>query len=169
MTRTTEKPQGSFLARLVRKQIFIPLAALLILIVFNFIADPSFFAITLKENSLGDLVLTGNLITILDNASELVILAIGMTLVTAASGGQDISVGSAIAIAGSVVLRVLCGTNSRPDTLQAPDPCGISGLLRRLYALRRVQRHARCCFQNSADGCHADSLHGRSFHCCMDQ
>ena len=49
---------------------------------------------TLKENSLGDLVLTGNLITILDNASELVILAIGMTLVTAASGGQDISVGS---------------------------------------------------------------------------
>lgn len=110
MTRTTEKPQGSFLARLVRKQIFIPLAALLILIVFNFIADPSFFAITLKENSLGDLVLTGNLITILDNASELVILAIGMTLVTAASGGQDISVGSAIAIAGSVVLRVLCGT-----------------------------------------------------------
>ena len=43
-----------------------------------------------------------------------------MTLVTAASGGQDISVGSAIAIAGSVVLRVLCGTNSRPDTLQAP-------------------------------------------------
>ena len=120
MTRTTEKPQGSFLARLVRKQIFIPLAALLILIVFNFIADPSFFAITLKENSLGDLVLTGNLITILDNASELVILAIGMTLVTAASGGQDISVGSAIAIAGSVVLRVLCGTNSRPDTLQAP-------------------------------------------------
>ena len=112
MNETTQKRQGNFLTRLVRKQIFIPLAALLLLIVFNLIADPSFFAITLKENSLGDLVLTGNLITILDNASELVILAIGMTLVTAASGGQDISVGSAIAIAGSVVLRVLCGTNS---------------------------------------------------------
>ena len=108
MNETTQKRQGNFLTRLVRKQIFIPLAALLLLIVFNLIADPSFFAITLKENSLGDLVLTGNLITILDNASELVILAIGMTLVTAASGGQDISVGSAIAIAGSVVLRVLC-------------------------------------------------------------
>ena len=120
MNETTQKRQGNFLTRLVRKQIFIPLAALLLLIVFNLIADPSFFAITLKENSLGDLVLTGNLITIFDNASELVILAIGMTLVTAASGGQDISVGSAIAIAGSVVLRVLCGTNSRPDTLQAP-------------------------------------------------
>lgn len=83
MTRTTNKPQGDFLRRLVRKQIFIPLAALLLLAVFNLIADPSFFAITLKENSLGDMVLTGNLITILDNASELVILAIGMTLVTA--------------------------------------------------------------------------------------
>ena len=80
MNETTQKRQGNFLTRLVRKQIFIPLAALLLLIVFNLIADPSFFAITLKENSLGDLVLTGNLITILDNASELVILAIGMTL-----------------------------------------------------------------------------------------
>jgi ribose/xylose/arabinose/galactoside ABC-type transport system permease subunit len=40
--------------------------------------------------------------------------------VTAASGGQDISVGAAVAIAGSVLLRVLCGTNSRPETLQAP-------------------------------------------------
>ena len=40
--------------------------------------------------------------TILDYGSELAILAIGMTLVTAASGGQDISVGAAIAIAGSV-------------------------------------------------------------------
>ena len=64
--------------------------------------------------------MSGYLMTILDYGSELAILAIGMTLVTAASGGQDISVGAAIAIAGSVILRVLCGTNSRPDTLQAP-------------------------------------------------
>ena len=43
-----------------------------------------------------------------------------MTLVTAASGGQDISVGATIAVAGSAMLRVLCGTISRPDELQAP-------------------------------------------------
>lgn len=122
-----QKPQrpagnngGSFIKRLVRNQIFIPVAALLILVVFNFVADPSFFAITLSQNSAGDPVLSGNLINILDNASELVILAIGMTLVTSASGGQDISVGAAIALSGSVVLRVLCGTESRPETLQAP-------------------------------------------------
>lgn len=92
-----------------RKQIFIPIAALLILAVFNLIVDPSFFKITLGHNSTGDPVLTGYLMTILDYGSEVAILAIGMTLVTAASGGQDISVGAAVAIAGSVILRVLVG------------------------------------------------------------
>lgn len=87
---------------------------LVLLAVFNLIADPSFYKITLDVNSAGNHVLSGYLITILDYGSELAILAIGMTLVTAASGGQDISVGAGIAIAGSVILRVLCGTNSRP-------------------------------------------------------
>lgn len=102
------------------RQLLIPLAAIVALVIFNLIVDPSFFKIKLGENSVGDPVLSGYLITILDYGSELAILAIGMTLVTAASGGQDISVGAAIAIAGSVILRVLCGTNSRPDSLQAP-------------------------------------------------
>lgn len=106
--------------KIFRRQIFIPIAALLILAIFNLIADPSFYKITLGYNSAGNPVLSGYLITILDYGSELAILAIGMTLVTAASGGQDISVGAAIAISGSVILRVLCGTNSRPETLQAP-------------------------------------------------
>ncbi len=102
------------------KQIFIPIVALIILALFNLIIDPSFYKITMGVNSAGDPVLSGYLITILDYGSELAILAIGMTLVTAASGGQDISVGATVAIAGSVILRVLCGTNSRPDELQAP-------------------------------------------------
>ena len=107
-------------SRLIHNQIFIPIAALLILALFNLIADPSFFKISMGYNSAGDPVLSGYLITILDYGSELAILAIGMTLVTAASGGQDISVGATIAVAGSAMLRVLCGTNSRPDELQAP-------------------------------------------------
>lgn len=102
------------------KQLLIPLAAIVALAIFNLIVDPSFFKVTLGTNSAGDPVLSGYLITILDYGSELAILAIGMTLVTAASGGQDISVGATIAIAGSVILRVLCGNNSRPETLQAP-------------------------------------------------
>jgi simple sugar transport system permease protein len=43
-----------------------------------------------------------------------------MTLVTAASGGQDISVGAGIAIAGSVMLRILCGDQVAPELMQAP-------------------------------------------------
>ncbi len=115
-----QKKGGSFLEKLValtRKQFFIPIAALTILVLFNLIMDPSFFTITLGTNSNGDPVLSGYLITILNNASELVILAIGMTLVTSASGGQDISVGSAIAIAGSVMLRILVGGPVNPGKI----------------------------------------------------
>ena len=119
-TNTKKSGSGGAFAKIFRQQIFIPIAALLLLAIFNLINDPSFYKITLSNNNLGDLVLTGSLVTILDYGSELAILAIGMTLVTAASGGQDISVGAAIAISGSVVLRVLCGGNSRPETMQAP-------------------------------------------------
>lgn len=111
---------GSFFKNLIGQQFFIPILALLVLVLFNLIADPSFFGITLTQNKAGNAVLQGNLISILDNGSELAILAIGMTLVTAASGGQDISVGATIAIAGSVIIRILCGSNSKPDSLQAP-------------------------------------------------
>ena len=68
--------------KIFRRQIFIPIAALLILAIFNLIADPSFYKITLGYNSAGNPVLSGYLITILDYGSELAILAIGMTLVT---------------------------------------------------------------------------------------
>ena len=111
---------GQIWGTISRNQIIIPVAALLLLALFNLIADPSFFRVTLNENANGDPVLSGNLISIIDSGSELAILAIGMTLVTAASGGQDISVGAAIAISGSVLLRVLCGSDSRSEEMQAP-------------------------------------------------
>lgn len=101
-------------------QMFIPLTALVVLALFNLIMDPSFFKITIDHNSSGMPVMTGYLITILDWGSELALLAIGMTLVTAATGGQDISVGATIAIAGSAMLRVLCGTESAPQSIKAP-------------------------------------------------
>ncbi|MCI8306675.1 MAG: ABC transporter permease [Lachnospiraceae bacterium] len=102
------------------RQLIIPLVAIVILALFNLIVDPSFFHIAIKENSAGNPVISGNLISILDFGTELAILSIGMTLVTAATGGQDISVGSAMAIAGAVILRVLCGTDSAPETIKAP-------------------------------------------------
>lgn len=120
MANGTKNSNDSLVMRVVRHQMFIPVAALALLALFNLIMDPSFFKVTFGYNSAGNPMLSGNLISILDNGSELAILAIGMTLVTAASGGQDISVGAAVAIAGSTLLRMLCGTNSRPETLQSP-------------------------------------------------
>lgn len=124
---------GNFFKNLVRQQIFIPLAALLLLVIVNLIADPSFFIVGIAHNSAGNPVLSGYLMTILDYGSELAILAIGMTLVTAASGGQDISVGAAIAIAGSFLIKFLCGNNVRPDTLFMP--IGVAFLLSVIIAM----------------------------------
>ena len=88
-------------------QLTIPIIAILLLVIFNLIRDPSFFRITIEIDNAGNRVLAGNLISIINVASELAILAMGMTLVTAASGGQDISVGAAAAIAGSAFVKVL--------------------------------------------------------------
>lgn len=115
-----KRPDESLFKRLTRQQLFIPIAALTLLVLFNLIADPSFFEVTMKENSLGNPVLSGNIISVLDNASELVILAIGITLVSASSGGQDISVGATMAIAGSVILRMVCGGQVTADVMQMP-------------------------------------------------
>ncbi len=104
----------------INMNIIIPFLGLVLIFLFNLITNVGFFRIIVTVNNAGDTVLSGNLISILDNASELAILALGMTLVTAASGGQDISVGAGIAIAGSVMLRVLCGKYVAPELMQAP-------------------------------------------------
>jgi simple sugar transport system permease protein len=98
-------------------QLLMPLMILFLLLVVNLIVDSilvknnpdasSFFSIRMIKDTFGNNVLSGSIVSILNNASELVILAIGMTLVTAASGGQDISVGAGAAIAGSIFLKVV--------------------------------------------------------------
>ena len=97
----------NFLAN--NSQLLIPLIAILLLVIFNLFRDPSFFSVGMSTNNNGDPVLQGNLISILNGASELVVLSMGMTLVTAACGGQDISVGALAAIAGSVFVKILKG------------------------------------------------------------
>ena len=53
-----KKTFGEKLKTLASNQIFIPVAALLLLVLFNLIADPGFFKITLGQNSNGDPVLS---------------------------------------------------------------------------------------------------------------
>ena len=105
-------------------QLLIPLIAIALLVIFNLIRDPSFFSVGIAANNKGDPVLQGNLISILNGASELVILSMGMTLVTAAAGGQDISVGALAAIAGSVFVKILkSGTVTVPSVIAAFLAC----------------------------------------------
>jgi galactofuranose transport system permease protein len=98
---------GTMFRKFSKSQLIIPIFALLLLIVFNLIRDVSFFSLSITTNNLGNKVLSGNIVSIINGASELAVLAIGMTLVTSATKGQDISVGAAAAIAGSVFVRVL--------------------------------------------------------------
>ena len=93
-------------------QLIIPLVALGILLLFNLIRDPGFYSISMAVNNSGNRVLSGNLISIIDSASELAIISMGMTLVTAACGGQDISVGAVGAIAGAIFVKVVLGFES---------------------------------------------------------
>ena len=77
--------------------LFLPLSVLLILIMINLIKGADYFSITMVNGAL-----YGNIPNILFGAAELVILSIGMTLVTAASQGQDISIGESGAISSAI-------------------------------------------------------------------
>ena len=77
--------------------LFLPLSVMVLLIIINLIKGADYFSITVVNGAL-----YGNIRNILFGASELVILTIGMTLVTAASQGQDISVGVASTITSAV-------------------------------------------------------------------
>ena len=114
MRNPTKKSSGKWTQN---SQLIVPLLSILLLVVFNLIRDPSFFSIEITTNNAGNPVLAGNLISIFNSASELAILAMGMTLVTAASGGQDISVGALAAIAGSVFVKVLRAGTITPLTI----------------------------------------------------
>jgi simple sugar transport system permease protein len=86
-----------------------------LLIVINLIKGADYFSITVVNGAL-----YGNIPNILFGASELVILSIGMTLVTASSKGQDISVDVAATITSSIfVLFVLNAGNATLLTIVA--------------------------------------------------
>jgi simple sugar transport system permease protein len=95
-------------------RLFLPLLCLAIVLVINLIKTPSFFEITIKNG-----VFYGYIIDIINRSSELIILAVGMTLVVAASGGTDISVGAVSAVSGAVCVYALVGSASS-DTYRMP-------------------------------------------------
>ena len=98
---------GFLLAIKNRSQLFIPLLALNMLVFFNIFYDIRFFAMETMVNYMGYTILSGNFYNIFQKATELVLLAMGMTFVISATKGADISVGATAAIAGAVFIKVI--------------------------------------------------------------
>lgn len=105
----------SFWNRLVHTSLFLPVVCLIAVLLINLIQTPTFFKVSINNG-----VLYGYIIDIINRGSELVILAVGMTLVTAASGGQDISVGAIMAVAAAICCQLLSGGKVSTNTLAMP-------------------------------------------------
>jgi simple sugar transport system permease protein len=91
------------------------LALLFIILIQNILTTPTFFNISITNG-----LLSGYIPIILDEASKLVIVTLGMTLVTAVSGGQDISVGSIMAISAAFCGLLLNGPEYRTEVFHNP-------------------------------------------------
>ena len=65
-------------------RLFLPIVCLIAVLLVNVITTPGFFKVSINNG-----VLYGYIVDVINRASELVILAVGMTLVTAASGGHQ--------------------------------------------------------------------------------
>lgn len=87
--------------------LFFPLVCLAAVLIINLIKTPNFFEISMNNG-----VLYGYIIDVFNRSSELIVLAVGMTLVVAASGGTDISVGAVSSVAGAVCIYTLVGGTS---------------------------------------------------------
>jgi simple sugar transport system permease protein len=101
----------SFLRRIRNSQLFWPLVAWIIILIFNAIINPGFFKLGILKDPVYGNHLYGNLIDIFNNGAPLMLAAIGMTLVIA-TGGVDLSVGAVIAISaamGAVLINPALG------------------------------------------------------------
>jgi ribose/xylose/arabinose/galactoside ABC-type transport system permease subunit len=97
---TQPKFNGSW-KKITESKLFFPLLVLALILLFDLITVPGFFNIQIRNGNL-----YGSLIDIVRNASTVMLLAIGMTLVIA-TGGVDLSVGAVMAIAASVAALLM--------------------------------------------------------------
>ncbi len=90
--------------KLTSKRLFMPIFCLAVMLVAAVIASPDFFKIGVQNG-----VLYGRIIDVINRGSEVVILAVGMTLVVSASAGTDISVGAVMAVVAAVTCAFTAG------------------------------------------------------------
>lgn len=102
--------------KITESRLFFPLLALALILFFDLLFIPGFFRIQSRDGNL-----YGSLIDIMRNASTVMLLAIGMTLVIA-TGGVDLSVGAVMAISASVAAilmnPVIIGLELPPDLMR---------------------------------------------------
>lgn len=99
-------------------QLFWPLVALALILIFDAFFAPGFFKIGIMEGHL-----YGNLIDVVNDGAPLMLVAIGMTLVIA-TGGVDLSVGAVIAISGAmgaVLINPSLGNQLISNAITAKD------------------------------------------------
>ncbi|HNT25321.1 MAG TPA: ABC transporter permease [Anaerolineales bacterium] len=102
--------------KITESKLFFPLLTLSLILLFDLIFIPGFFKVQTRDGNL-----YGSLIDIMRNASTVMLLAIGMTLVIA-TGGVDLSVGAVMAISASVAAimmnPVIIGLELPPDLMK---------------------------------------------------
>lgn len=106
--------------KMVKHPLFMPLACLAAMLLANVLVKPDFFEVTMTNG-----MLYGRIIDILNRGSELVILAVGMTLVVSASAGTDISVGAIMAVSAAVCCSILAGGQVSVNEYQNPYVLGV--------------------------------------------
>lgn len=97
---------SDLLKKIYHSSIFWPLVCLIGILLFNLIMRPGFLGLEVKDGHL-----FGSLVDILNRATPLILLSLGMTIVIATQG-IDISVGSIIAISGAVAATIIVFTGN---------------------------------------------------------
>lgn len=110
--------------KITKYRLFLPLVCLVIVLLINLITTPEFFQISIRNG-----MLYGRIIDVINRASELVILAVGMTLVVSSSAGTDISVGAIMAVVAAVCCYVVAGGQQTVNAYQNPYILGILAAL----------------------------------------
>ena len=159
-----KQPNSSFdWRRVTESRLLFPIVALALVLLFDLIFVPGFFAIEIRDGNL-----YGNVIDILRSGSTVILLALGMTLVIA-TGGVDLSVGAVMAIAASIAALMMnpyVMAKELPENLQklvsdpnftyAPLWAVLLVTLLGLGPVRSVERTAGRLRQDPADGRYAD-------------
>ena len=161
--------------KVTESKLFFPILALSIILLLDLIFVPNFFSFQVRDGNL-----YGSLIDIMRNASPVMLISLGMTLVLrhrrrgslGGRGDGDCGFGGG---GDDEPGHYWAGAAARPDEIHQRPKFHLFTAVGsdRGYAdcsdnLRAVERRAGGVCAHPADGCHADFDHRRARHCPVD-